>query len=166
MELAEFIKPARGDSPADTLLKNARVDNVFTGDIQETHIATVQSRIAGLGDYLAREVIDLTRRYVCPGFIDAHVHIESALVPPNEFARLVAPHGTTTVVTDPHEIANVLGLEGIRYMLPMAKYNPLSIYIMVPSCVPSTDKETTGAALHWYDLQTLLHEEYVLGRAR
>jgi adenine deaminase len=163
VELAEFIRAARGDTPADTLLKNARVVNVFTGDIQTTHIAIVESRIAGLGDYAGREVIDLQGRYVCPGFIDAHVHIESALVPPNEYARLVVPRGTTTVVADPHEIANVLGLEGIRYMLDMAKYNPLSAYFMAPACVPSTDKETTGAALYWYDLQTLLHEEYVLG---
>ena len=163
MELADLIKVARGEEPADLLLKNAKVINVFTGDIKETHIAIVHSRIVGLGDYQAREVVDLRGRYVCPGFIDAHVHIESAMVPPNEFARAVVPRGTTTVVTDPHEIANVLGLEGIRYMLEMAKYNPLSIYIMAPSCVPSTDMETTGAALHWYDLQTLQHEPYVLG---
>jgi adenine deaminase len=163
MELAEFIKVARGDTPADLVLKNARVVNVFTGQIQETHIAILETRIVGLGDYHGREEIDLGGRYVCPGFIDAHVHIESAMVPPNEYARMVVPRGTTTVVADPHEIANVLGLEGIRYMLDMAKYNPLSVYIMAPSCVPSTDKETTGAALYWYDLQTLLHEEYVLG---
>ncbi len=163
MELADLIEVARGDEPADLLLKNASVVNVFTGDIEETHIAIVHSRIAGLGDYQAREVVDLSGRFVCPGFIDAHVHIESAMVPPNEFARAVVPRGTTTVVADPHEIANVLGLEGIRYMLEMAKYNPLSIYVMAPSCVPSTDMETTGAALHWYDLQTLQHEPYVLG---
>jgi adenine deaminase len=163
MELANLIKVARGDEPADMLLKNARVVNVFTGDIEETHIAIVYSRIVGLGDYQAREVVDLGGRYVCPGFIDAHVHIESAMVPPNEFARAVVPRGTTTVVTDPHEIANVLGLEGIRYMLDMAKYNPLSVYVMAPSCVPSTDMETTGAALYWYDLQALQHEPYVLG---
>lgn len=163
MELAEFIKVARGDTPADLVLKNARVVNVFTGQIQETHIAILETRIVGLGDYHGREEIDLGGRYVCPGFIDAHVHIESAMVPPNEYARMVVPCGTTTVVADPHEIANVLGLEGIRYMLDMAKYNPLSVYIMAPACVPSTDKETTGAALYWYDLQTLLHEEYVLG---
>jgi adenine deaminase len=163
MELADLIEVARGDEPADLLLKNATVINVFTGDIEETHIAIVHSRVVGLGDYQAREVVDLGGRYVCPGFIDAHVHIESAMVPPNEFARAVVPRGTTTVVTDPHEIANVLGLEGIRYMLEMAKYNPLSIYVMAPSCVPSTDMETTGAALYWYDLQTLQHEPYVLG---
>jgi len=114
MELAELIKVARGDEPADLLLQNAKVVNVFTGDIQETHIAIVHSRIVGLGDYPAREVVDLGGRYVCPGFIDAHVHIESAMVPPNEFARAVVPRGTTTVIADPHEIANVLGLEGMR----------------------------------------------------
>jgi len=163
MELADLIEVARGDEPADLLLQNAKVINVLTGDIQQTHIAIVHSRIAGLGEYQAREVVDLGGRYVCPGFIDAHVHIESAMVPPNEFARAVVPRGTTTVVADPHEIANVLGLEGIRYMLEMSKYNPLSIYVMAPSCVPSTDMETTGAALYWYDLQTLQHEPYVLG---
>jgi adenine deaminase len=163
MELGDLIKVARGDEPADLLLKHAKVINVFTGDIQATDIAIVHSRIVGLGDYQAREVVDLGGRYVCPGFIDAHVHIESAMVPPSEFARAVVPRGTTTVVADPHEIANVLGLEGIRYMLEMAKYNPLSIYFMAPSCVPSTEMETTGAALHWYDLQTLQHEPYVLG---
>jgi adenine deaminase len=163
MELADLIKVARGDAPADLLLKNARVVNVFTGVIDETNIAIVNTDIVGLGDYEAREVVDLGGRYVCPGFIDAHVHIESAMVPPNEFARAVVPRGTTTVVADPHEIANVLGLDGIRYMLDMAKYNPLSVYVMAPSCVPSTDMETTGAALYWYDLQTLQHEPYVLG---
>ncbi len=163
MELADLIKVARGDAPADLLLKNAKVVNVFTGDIEETNIAIVNTDIVGLGDYQAREVVDLGGRYVCPGFIDAHVHIESAMVPPNEFARAVVPRGTTTVIADPHEIANVLGLDGIRYMLDMAKYNPLSVYVMAPSCVPSTDMETTGAALYWYDLQTLQHEPYVLG---
>jgi adenine deaminase len=163
MELADLIKVARGDAPADLLLKNARVVNVFTGVIDETNIAIVNTDIVGLGDYEAREEVDLGGRYVCPGFIDAHVHIESAMVPPNEYARAVVPRGTTTVVADPHEIANVLGLDGIRYMLDMAKYNPLSVYVMAPSCVPSTDMETTGAALYWYDLQALQHEPYVLG---
>ena len=163
MELADFIMVARGDAPADILLKDAQVINVFTGRIQKTNIAIVEERIVGLGDYTARRVVDLGGRYVSPGFIDAHVHIESAMVPPPEFARAVVPRGVTTVVADPHEIANVLGLEGIRYMLDMAKYNPLSMYVMAPACVPSTDMETTGAALHWYDLQTLQHEPYVLG---
>ncbi len=165
MELAQIIKIARGDEPADTLLKNGRVINVFSGEIIETDIAIVHSRIVGLGPYEARQTVDLAGRYVAPGLIDSHVHIESAMVPPPEFARAVVPRGTTTVVTDPHEIANVLGLEGIRYMLEMAKYNPLSVYVNAPSCVPSTAMETTGASLEWYDLQPLQQEEYVVGLA-
>ncbi len=165
MELAQIIKIARGDEPADTLLKNTKMLNVFTSEIIETHIAIVHSRIVGLGDYEAHNVVDLEGRYVAPGLIDSHVHIESSMVPPPEFARAVVPRGTTTVVTDPHEIANVLGLEGIRYMLEMAKYNPLSVYVNAPSCVPSTSMETTGASLEWYDLEPLLREEYVIGLA-
>lgn len=165
MELAQIIKIARGDEPADLLLRNGKVINVFTGEIIETDIAIVESRIVGLGAYTARETIDLRGRYVAPGLIDSHVHIESAMVPPPEFARAVVPRGTTTVITDPHEIANVLGLEGIRYMLEMAKYNPLSVYVNAPSCVPSTSMETTGASLEWYDLEPLQREEFVLGLA-
>ena len=146
MELSQIIRIARGDEPADTLLKNGKIINVFTGEIIEIHIAIAHSRIVGLGDYEARQTVDLGGRYVAPGLIDSHVHIESAMVPPPEFVRAVVPRGTTTVVTDPHEIANVLGLEGIRYMLEMAKHNPLSIYVNVPSCVPSTHMETTGAS--------------------
>ena len=165
MELAQIIRIARGDEPADLLLKNGKVINVFTGEVIETNIAITHSRIVGLGDYETHHTIDLQGRYVAPGLIDSHVHIESAMVPPPEFTRAVVPRGTTTVVTDPHEIANVLGLEGIRYMLEMAKHNPLSVYVNVPSCVPSTHMETTGASLEWYDLQPLQQEEYVLGLA-
>ncbi len=165
MELAQIIKIARGDEPAELLLKNCNVINVFTAEIIPTNIAISDSRIVGLGDYEAETTIDLGGRYVAPGFIDSHVHIESAMVPPPEFARAVVPRGTTTVVTDPHEIANVLGLEGIRFMLEMAKYNPLSVYVNAPSCVPSTHMETTGASLEWYDLEPLLQEEYVIGLA-
>ena len=165
MELAQIIKIARGDEPADLLLKNGRVLNVFTGEIISTHIAIADSHIVGLGDYEAQQIVDLNGRYVAPGLIDSHVHIESAMVTPPEFARAVVPRGTTTVITDPHEIANVMGLEGIRYMLAMAKYNPLSVYVHAPSCGPSTHMETTGAALAWYDLAPLQHEEFVIGLA-
>jgi adenine deaminase len=166
MELDEIVKIARGDKPADLLLKNARVINVFSGEIQPTDIAVSGSRVVGLGQgYSAQEVIDLEGRYVCPGLIDAHVHIESALVPPREFARAVLPHGVTTVITDPHEIANVLGLEGIRFMLQDAKYGPLNMYVNAPSCVPSTNfnMETGGAQLEFYDLATLLMDPWVIG---
>jgi adenine deaminase len=165
MELAQIIRIARGDEPADTILKNCKVINVFTGEIIDTHIAIAHSRIVGLGDYDARHTVDLKGCYVAPGLIDSHVHIESSMVPPPEFARAVVPRGTTTVVTDPHEIANVLGLEGIRFMLEMAKNNPLSVYVNAPSCVPSTHMETTGASLEWYDLEPLQREKYVIGLA-
>ncbi|MBN1995790.1 MAG: adenine deaminase [Anaerolineae bacterium] len=165
MELAQLIRIARGDEPADLILKNCKVINLFTGEIIDTHIAIAHSRIVGLGDYEAQQTVDLGGRYVAPGLIDSHVHIESAMVPPPEFARAVVPRGTTTVVTDPHEIANVLGLEGIRFMLEMAKHNPLSVYVNAPSCVPSTHMETTGASLEWYDLEPLQREPYVIGLA-
>jgi len=164
MELAQLIKLARGNEAAEILLKNARVVNVYTGEIYPADIALAHSRIVGIGEgYTAQEVIDVGGRYVCPGFIDAHVHIESALVPPNEFARAVVPRGTTTVIIDPHEIANVLGLDGIRYMFDSAKYNPLSVFVMMPSCVPATDMETAGAYLRWYDITPQLNDHWVLG---
>ncbi len=164
MELAQLIKLARGNEPAEILLKNARLVNVYTGEIYPADIALAHSRIVGIGEgYTAQEVIDVGGRYVCPGFIDAHVHIESALVPPNEFARAVVARGTTTVIIDPHEIANVLGLDGIRYMFDSAKYNPLSVFVMMPSCVPATDMETAGAYLRWYDITPQLNDHWVLG---
>ncbi len=164
MELASIIKIARGLEPADILLKNGRLVNVYTGEIYPADIALAHSRIVGLGEgFAARETFDLERRYVCPGFIDAHVHIESSMVPPHEFARAVVPRGTTTAVIDPHEIANVLGLDGIRFMFDSAKYNPLSMFVMMPSCVPATDMETTGAYLRWYDITPQLHDDWVLG---
>jgi len=164
MELAQLIKCARGDEPAEILLKNARVVNVYTGEIYPADLALAHSRIVGVGTgYTAQEVIDMDGRYVCPGFIDAHVHIESAMVPPHEFARAVVPRGTTTVIIDPHEIANVLGLDGIRYMFDSAKYNPLSVFVMMPSCVPATDMETAGAYLRWYDITPQLSDHWVLG---
>ncbi len=165
MELSQLIKIARGDEATDILLKNGQVINVFTGEIIKTNIAISHSRIVGLGDYEAEKTVDLQGQFVSPGLIDSHVHIESATVPPPEFAKAVVPHGTTTVVTDPHEIANVLGLDGIRYMMDMSKHNPLSIYLNAPSCVPSTHMETTGASLEWYNLESLQRDEYVLGLA-
>jgi adenine deaminase len=164
MELAQIIKLARGTEPADILLTNARIVNVYTGETYPADIALADGRIAGVGaGYAAHQVMDLGGRYVCPGFIDAHVHIESSMVPPHEFARAVVARGTTTVIIDPHEIANVLGLEGIRYMFDAAKYNPLSVYVMMPSCVPATDMETAGAYLRWYDISHYLSDRWVLG---
>ncbi len=165
MELSTLIQSARGNLPADLLLKNGRVVNVFTGEIEETAVAISDSRIVGLGDYDAKKVTDVKGAYIAPGFIDAHVHIESALVPPYEFARAVVPHGVTTVVVDPHEIANVLGKEGIRYMLDASKYTPFSVFVMASSCVPATHLETSGATLRWSDLIEFKNDPWVLGLA-
>lgn len=165
MELDQLIKVARGEEKADLLLRNAQLINVLSGEIHEADVALSDSWIVGLGRYEAREVIDLEGDYLSPGLIDGHLHIESAMIRVPEFARAVVPHGTTTVVIDPHEIANVMGLDGIRYMLESSKYNPLSVYVMVPSCVPSTDMETAGSHLTAYDITPLLSDEWVLGVA-
>jgi adenine deaminase len=165
-ELVELIETARGDVPADLVLRNARLVNVFSGEIYPTDIVVKRSRVVALGSgYDGKQVIDVGGRYVCPGLIDAHVHIESSLCTPAEFAKAVLAHGVTSVVTDPHEIANVLGLEGIHYMLQEAKYGPLSMYVMASSCVPATHMETTGAHLRYYNLQGLLANDWVLGLA-
>jgi adenine deaminase len=166
MDIAQLIKLARGQEEADILLKNGRIVNVYTAEIYEADVALAGGLIVGVGaGYQARQEIDLEGRYVCPGFIDAHVHIESAMVPPNEFARAVVPRGTTTVVADPHEIANVLGLAGVDYMLEAARHNPLSVFIMMPSCVPATHMEHTGASLSWQDIAPYRDTPGVLGLA-
>ncbi len=165
MELAELIRFARGDEPVDLLLANGRIVDVLSGEIHESDLAIVRSRIVGLGEYEAAEVIDLDGAFVAPGLIDAHVHVESSLVPPAEFARAVVPRGTTTVVTDPHEIANVLGLDGIRFMFENAKGGPLSMYVMASSCVPATAMETNGAVLRSYDLASFKADPWVIGLA-
>ena len=166
MERRKLIEIARGDQPAALLLKNARLVNVFSGEVQETDIAIRRSRIVGVGKgYEAEQVIDLGGKYVAPGYIDAHVHIESSMCTPREFAKAVIPHGVTSVVTDPHEIANVLGLEGIGFMLDQAKYGPLSMYVMASSCVPATHMETAGAKLEAYDIEHLKSNPWVLGLA-
>lgn len=163
---AEMVAVARGDAPADLILRNARLVNVFSGEIEDLDIVIKGSRVVALGTgYEALEEIDLAGRYVCPGFIDAHVHIESSLCTPPEFSRAVLAHGVTSVVTDPHEIANVLGLEGIRYMLDAAKYGPVSMYVMASSCVPATHMETAGARLEASDMEPLLNSPWVLGLA-
>jgi adenine deaminase len=161
--LEDLIQIARGEAEADLVLKNARVVNVFTGDIHTTDVAIASTRIAGMGEYRGKTEIDLNGAYLCPGFIDGHVHIESSMLRVSEFARAVLPHGTTSVVIDPHEIANVLGFDGIRYMLESSKRNPFSVYVMVPSCVPATEMETSGARILPSDLALLLKENWVLG---
>ncbi len=153
MNIIDILPVARGDIPADLLIKNAKLVNVFSGEIEDTNIAIYRKRIAGVGDYTeGKEVLDLQGAYVLPGLIDAHLHIESAMVDPVEFARAVLTRGTTTVIADPHEIANVAGLKGVEYMLRYTEGIPLNIYMMLPSCVPATDLSTSGAVVDVMDM--------------
>lgn len=170
MDLPRLIRVARGSEAADVVLRNARIVDVYTQRILEGDVALAGECIAGISpvggpSYEGAEVYDLESSYLAPGLIDGHVHIESAMVGVPEFARAVVPHGTTTVVTDPHEIANVLGMSGIRFMLQAAKYNPLSVFVMASSCVPAGPFESAGAELSAYDLETLMQDKWVLGLA-
>ena len=167
MTLAQRIAVARGDYPADLILRNAQLVNVLSGEIHPTDIVISDGDVVSLAaGYEAENVIDLGGRYVCPGFIDAHVHIESSLCTPPEFSRTVLAHGVTSVVTDPHEIANVLGIDGIRFMLERAKGGPINVFVMASSCVPATTMETSGAQLEAEDLAALIDDDWVLGLPR
>ena len=152
-----------------TLLKNAKVVNVFTEKIDFTNVLIEDDRITGIGDYYkdedADEVEDLEGRFLCPGFIDGHIHIESTMMVPPSLAQAVLPHGTTAVVTDPHEIANVCGVDGIKYMLEMSENIPLHVFVMIPSCVPATCFDEAGAVLNAEDIEDLYKEERILGLA-
>ena len=133
MSLEELLAVARGDAPADLVLQNVRLINVFSGQIEETDVAVSGGRIAGVGrGYLAAKVVDLHGAYLAPGLIDAHVHIESSLCVPPQFVAAVLPRGVTTVVTDPHEIGNVAGLDGIRFMARSSRGLPLRVVVMAP----------------------------------
>lgn len=163
--LKEKIRIASGDGVADLLIKNGRVVDVFSGQIEKKDVAIFGGVIVGFGDYQARKTIDVKGDFLCPGLIDGHVHIESSMVTIPEFARAVLPNGTTTVVIDPHEIANVLGREGIQYMAESARGVPLNVFIMLPSCVPATHMETSGATLKANDLEPLFKEPWAIGLA-
>ena len=165
--LSELIKVAKGEIKGDILLKNVNLVNVFSGEIYKTNVLLWKEFIAGIGDEYneAHQVIDLEGKYLLPGFIDGHIHIESSLLCPSEFAKLVLPHGTTTIIADPHEIANVLGEKGIEYMLRASENLPLDIYFMIPSCVPATHMETAGGEIGIRNIENLLKEERILGLA-
>jgi adenine deaminase len=165
MNLTETIKAAHGEKPVDLLLTNTQIVNVFAGEIVFDAIAISDGVIVGFGPYEAKDVVDLKGRYVAPGFIDGHVHIESSMTCISEFARAVVVHGTTTVAADPHEIANVLGSKGIEYMLQSAEQQPMNIYFTLPSCVPATDMETTGARLTAEDLRPFFNNEKIVALA-
>jgi adenine deaminase len=166
MDLETLIRVARGDQPADLLLTDCQLVNVYTGEIYPTAVAIAGEWIAAVGpNHPARESIDLGGRYLCPGFINAHVHIESSMVIPTEYARAVVPHGTTTAVSDPHEIANVCGLDGVHYMLQLGALAPMTILANAPSCVPATAMSTAGASLDAHALQSLRDHPRVPGLA-
>lgn len=166
MALVDRLAVARGDRAADLVLRGGKVVNVLTAEIESIDVAVHEGTIVGLGDdYEGDREVHLDGRYVLPGFVDAHVHVESSLVTPPEFARAVLPRGTTTVVSDPHEIANVHGMEGVRYMLDASEGLPLSIFVMASSCVPATPMGTAGAELSLADLEELARHPRVLGLA-
>lgn len=164
--MGNIINVARGLEKADLVIKNANVVNVLSEEIYKGDIAIVDGIIAGIGEnYSGKKEIDVNGAYVSPSFIDGHVHLESAMMLPKEFASVVLPAGTTTVIIDPHEISNVLGLHGISFMHEAVKNLPMDVYTMLPSCVPATPFETSGFDLNSYDLSLLIDKPWVLGLA-
>jgi adenine deaminase len=163
--LQQKLSIARGERPAERLFKNANLVNVLSGEIYRTHVAVEDGRVVGLGDYKAKKIIDLKGAYLAPSLIDGHFHVESSMLTTREFARAVVPHGTGVVVIDPHEYANVLGLDGIRYVLESSKNLPVDFFIMLPSCVPATLFETAGARLTAEDLKRMIGDERIAGIA-
>jgi len=159
-----LIPVARGNQAADLILSNAKIVNVLTGDIEAGNVAIYGGRIAGIGDYTqAKQIIDLQGKYLAPGLIDGHVHLESSMLDVGQYARAVVPHGTLAIVTDLHEIANVSGLEGIRYILTAARRLPLDLFLMAPSCVPATNLETSGAVIGPKEIRHLLRLKQCIG---
>mgnify|MGYP004531346213 FL=1 len=165
MALTERISAACGRKKAELVLKHAKIVHVFTETIEEGDVAVEDGVIVGIGAYDGVQEIDLEGKYVAPGLIDGHIHLESSMASPEEFARMVVPHGTAVVVTDPHEIVNVAGTAGIRYMLEATEGLDLDVYFMMPSCVPSTGLDEAGAVLHAADLEPFYENPRVLGLA-
>jgi adenine deaminase len=157
------IDIAAGREKPELVLKNAKIVNVFSHEIIEGDIAIDSGKIAGIGTYEGVKNIDIEGKYVSPGLIDGHVHIESSMASPSQFARAIVPRGTTTIIADPHEIANVKGLDGIRYILDSSEELPLNVYVMLPSSVPATPFENAGAVLDADELEKLINHERVLG---
>ncbi|OFF70616.1 adenine deaminase [Listeria monocytogenes] len=165
-QLQERVAVSDGRAKADLVIKNGRIINVFSGEIMDGDIAIKNGYIAGIGNFPdAEKIIDAAGAFIAPGFIDAHVHVESAMVTPAEFARVLLPNGVTTIITDPHEIANVAGEKGIEFMLENAKGVPLDMFVMLPSSVPATEGEHNGETLHAEKLHPLYKHEKVIGLA-
>lgn len=163
--LSRRIAVAAGREPADLVLKNGKIIDVFNAEIIEGDVAIADGYFAGIGKFEGKEVIDAKDCYISPSFMDGHVHIESSMVTPNEFAKVLLLHGVTTVITDPHEIANVSGVKGIQYMLDSSEGLPVDILFMLPSCVPAMDFEHSGAILNIEDLKPFYSHPRVLGLA-
>ncbi|MEY2563151.1 MAG: adenine deaminase [Verrucomicrobiota bacterium] len=164
-DLQHKLSVARGEKPAELLFKNAQLVNVLSGEIHAADVAVDDGRVIGFGDYAAREVIDLQGAFLAPSLIDGHFHVESTMVTIPEFARAVVPHGTGAMVMDPHEYANVLGMDGIRYVLESSKNLPIDFFIMLPSCVPATHLETAGARFTADDLAFMMSDDRIAGVA-
>ena len=162
-ELKKLIDTAAGRIPADTVIKNCQIVNVFSGKIQTGDIAFSGDKIAGIGEYQGVKEIDAQGRYAVPGFIDSHIHIESAYVSPEELGRLLVPHGAATIIADPHEIVNVCGIRGLDYMMEAAKGTALDIKYMLPSCVPATPFEHAGAEINAPEMEEPIKREGILG---
>ena len=163
-KLARLISVAKGEHPADLILANAKVVNTFTGEIESGNVAIYDDRIVGVGNYhQAKQVLDLAGKYLAPGLINGHTHLESSMLDVGQYARAVVPRGTLALVTDLHEIANVCGLEGIRYVLNRARRLPLDLFLMAPSCVPATHLETSGAAITPQDIRQILRWQETIG---
>jgi adenine deaminase len=164
-DIQHKLSVARGEKPAELLFKNARLVNVMSGEIHETNVAVDDGRVIGFGDYDGKEIIDIAGAYLAPSLIDGHFHVESTMVTIPEFARAVVPHGTGAMVIDPHEYANVLGMDGIRYVLESSKNLPIDFFIMLPSCVPATHLETAGARFSADDLAFMMSDDRIAGVA-
>lgn len=160
-----IIAVAAGREKADLVLKNAKYLNVFSNEFLSGDIAVANGLIAGVGKYDGKTEIDVSRKLVLPGFIDAHIHLESSMVTPAEFAKAVVAHGTTTVITDPHEITNVMGIDGVEYMIQASQNLPIDVHFMMPSCVPATEIDESGAELDCKDIDLYLDNKKVLGLA-
>jgi len=160
-----IVEVAAGREPADLVLKNAAYVNVFSNQLCHGDIAVAEGLIVGLGEYSGETELDMSGKIVLPGFIDAHIHLESAMVSPKEFAKAVLPHGTTTVITDPHEIANVLGADGVEYMLQATEGLPVDVRFMLPSCVPATPMDESGAVLDYRAIDSFYDHPRVQGLA-
>jgi adenine deaminase len=161
--MSQILAAARGDLPCDLVLVNGMLVNTLTCEILKGDVGVKNGIVVGIGDYRGVEEIDISGKYVAPGFIEAHYHIESSTLKPSELSRVIVPRGTTCMVADPHEIANVAGIDGIEFLLADSEAIPMDLYLMAPSCVPSTEFDSSGASITLRDIEHLYGHPRVLG---